>query len=511
MEVSDGAAGPGEGGEERLADEGLQAQAPGLETEPFRPSAAERLIQLKLELEAARLNIAAARVAEGRPSGKAAELLAAAEELVETAYGQVARMAGPGELDDYPRGLSGRTRSQRLMRLLGLPWRSVVAAARAIRDDWQNPGAKPRSGERFTGDDWRELYVGDDFAVGFAGVHIRPGDRTSRTEHPKAKKITAVQIRVPEDAKPGDVVPVPLPELDMELPLTIPDGADPGDVLQVMIGSEEDDDKELPPSRGVGASLKIAIPADAKPGDRLKITTPANQTVEVRVPPGSSPGEVVEVRVPGEEDPTERPLEVRELDLGLRAAGLAKEPLQAVDRALRAARMRRPKLWKRKLPWARRAAGARSADPGGPALPGVVTLDAAQVAAIQAARVRSVLKDVDRALRFKGVPSNDEFTTALRTAGIRSPEEVLQNFANALDDNDLELPEENVAALVEGLKETGLELPDEMLEILAAAFFVELEIGPGLAVGTAAAEAVQDVLHPSQRLVLSSITPEGPD
>ena len=51
-----------------------------------------------------------------------------------------------------------------------------------------------------------------------------------------------------------------------------------------------------------------------------------------------------EVRVPGEEDPTERPLEVRELDLGLRAAGLAKEPLQAVDRALRAARMRRPKL-----------------------------------------------------------------------------------------------------------------------------------------------------------------------
>ena len=46
-----------------------------------------------------------------------------------------------------------------------------------------------------------------------------------------------------------------------------------------MLGSEEDDDRELPPSRGVGASLKIAIPSDAHPGDRLTITTPSNQTV----------------------------------------------------------------------------------------------------------------------------------------------------------------------------------------------------------------------------------------
>ena len=46
------------------------------------------------------------------------------------------------------------------------------------------------------------------------------------------------------------------------------------------------------------------------------------------------------------------------------------------------------------------------------------------------------------------------------------------------------------------LKETGLELSDELLELLAAAFFVEMEIGPGLAVGLAAAEAVQDVLPP---------------
>jgi hypothetical protein len=430
------------------------------------------LTQLLTQLDYARMHLAQERKAREGPDGASGEAgeeiygrLAAAADMVEAAQKQVAQMLHDDAVV--------RERKRR-------PWmRRVFATARSLGQDLQQANAEL---------EWRTA-----FETGFPKL--------------KARKLNAVQVRVPDDAKPGDVVPVPLPDLDFHLPLTIPEGAAPGDVLQVMLGSEEDDDRELPPSRGVGASLKIAIPSDAHPGDRLTITTPSNQTVDVRVPEGSSPGEVMVVRVPGMEDPV-LPLRLQEHDLGLRTAGLPREHRHTLGRALRKARAARgatigSKLFRARQ-WlrarrARREAASQDSEQWGEAL------DPEQLAAVEAVRVRSVLGDVDRALRFVGAPASEDLTAALRTAGIRSPEEVLANFAKALGEHDLELPEKNVQALFEMLKETGLEMSDELLELLAAAFFVEMEIGPGLSVGLAAAEAVQDVLPPSQRLVLSAV------